>query len=156
MKKTPSHAHSPSHGHSHDHCEHVETDCILSFWDRIGITLSTICFIHCVLTSLVVVFLPLLAREYLTHPIFHILLALLILPIGLFAFVKGYRLHRNRLVLFLGFPGLLLVSVSPIALDYWEAHQGETILVSLGSLLLVSAHWINQRDCQSCASHHHS
>ena len=140
-------------GHTHTH---EETDRVLTFWDRVGIALSAICFLHCVLTTILVLSLPILAREYLNHPSFHIFIAILILPIGLFAFIKGYRQHHHKVVLALGFPGLLLVSVSPLALDYWEQHQFETLLVSLGSLLLVSAHWINQRDCQSCASHHHS
>lgn len=121
--------------------------------DRVGIFLSALCLIHCVATSLAILFLPILARYYLTHPYFHWLLALLVVPVGLLAFVRGYRHHGQFFIFLMGIMGLFLVGVVPILFDYLRIQGAETIVVSVGSVLLVFAHWKNQRSC-SCATHH--
>jgi hypothetical protein len=126
----------------------------LTAWDRLGISLSLLCLAHCLVTPFVILSLPLLGRYYLTHPYFHWALAHLVVPVGVFAFLRGYRHHGQILIFVTGLVGLFLVGLMPVILDALQVRGPETFFVSLGSVLLVTAHWKNQRSC-SCAIHHH-
>jgi hypothetical protein len=125
-------------------------------WDQIGLGLSVICALHCLLLPFVLLSLPMLARYYLANPFFHVFLALLILPVGTYAFLAGFRHHRNLWVLFLGMPGMFLVVVVPYLVHALNIFLPETALMILGSILLISAHWINRKSCQTCQAHQHS
>lgn len=144
----------------HDNQAIAMQDKITDGLDRIGIALSTLCAVHCVLTPIVILSLPIMARFYVAHPWFHYVMALLIVPVGVLAFVRGYRHHHNLKVLALGIPGLFLVGIFPMifhsgismmrGLSIWTE---PTILV-IGSVCLIVAHWNNRRSC-ACADHHH-
>lgn len=127
-----------------------------SNWDRLGIVLSIVCAIHCLLTPLIILSLPIMARYYLANPFFHLVLALLIIPVGLFAFIVGYRHHHKINVLLLGIPGLVFVAVVPYAVHQLGMNLNETQYMILGSVLLISAHWINRRAHQHCRKCEHS
>ena len=127
-----------------------------SNWDRLGIVLSLLCAIHCVLTPLIILSLPIMARYYLGNSFFHLALALMIIPVGVFAFVVGYRHHRKFQVLLLGIPGLIFISFVPYAVHQMGIPLNEPLLMVVGSSLLISAHWINQRAHQSCRKCVHS
>jgi len=126
--------------------------------DKLGILLSSLCAIHCVLTPLVILSVPMLARYYLAHPYFHALMAVLILPVGLLAFWSGYKHHHKMKVFALGIPGLLVISLVPVFVHnfgfYYSFPLDETTLMVLGSALLIGAHWLNRRSC-SCEVHSH-
>jgi hypothetical protein len=122
-------------------------------WDKLGIFLSALCALHCVLTPIFVLSLPIMARYYLANPYFHVLIAFLILPVGLWAFVRGYGHHHNSRVLWLGLPGLLIVAVVPILVHNFRLPWNELAWMVSGSFLLIRAHWINKRSCAHCAHH---
>lgn len=126
----------------------------LAFLDRLGMSLSLICAIHCVLTPVVILSLPIMARFYVAHPWFHWLIAILIVPVGLWAFISGYRHHGRSIVLKLGIPGLIIIGFVPVffhtSLNWWS----EPLLMICGSSLLISAHWINRKSC-ACDIHGH-
>jgi len=115
--------------------------------DQAGIFLSFICAIHCLLTPVVMLTLPIMARYYLANPLFHYILAACILPVGLYSFIWGAYRHRNWKVLLLGIPGLVLISLVPIMVHNYQLFLNEPLLVGLGSVMLISAHWINRKSC---------
>lgn len=122
-------------------------------WDRVGMGLSLLCALHCILTPLIILSLPILARYYLVHPIFHLILALVIIPVGLIAFVAGYRHHRKWITFALGVPGLVLVSLIPYLVHGLGLKLPEQAFMVLGSGLLIAGHWINRRACTDCDHH---
>jgi MerC mercury resistance protein len=126
--------------------------------DKLGMLLSSLCAIHCVLTPLIILSVPMMARYYLAHPYFHGIFAGLILPVGVAAFVSGYRHHHNAKVFWLGIPGLLIVSVAPILVHNFGFVRGfpfnETTIMVAGSVLVIWAHWLNRRSC-ACDLHTH-
>jgi hypothetical protein len=122
-------------------------------WDRLGIGLSFLCAVHCLVTPLVLISLPILARYYVSHPLFHLLLALAIVPVGFLAFLSGFRHHATPWALVLGIPGLLLVATVPYFAHVLFWNINETVLMILGSGLLITAHLLNRRACRSCAHH---
>jgi hypothetical protein len=124
-------------------------------WDRLGMGLSLLCGLHCLLTPLIILSLPILARYYLAHPYFHLLLAIAIVPIGLVAFFVGYRHHGNFWVFVLGIPGLVLVAGVPYMVHGLGFLWNEPLLMVSGSALLITAHWFNRRTCTTCDDHAH-
>ncbi|PIS10139.1 MAG: hypothetical protein COT73_10965, partial [Bdellovibrio sp. CG10_big_fil_rev_8_21_14_0_10_47_8] len=120
-----------------------------------GMVLSLVCLIHCFLTPVVLISLPILARYYLAHPFFHLILAILIVPIGAAAFFVGHRHHHRSMVFWLGIPGLVIIAGVPYLVHQLNWPLNEALIMMFGSIMLVAAHWINRRACRSCARHQH-
>src|SRR4051812_3937505 len=78
------------------------------FWDRFGISASILCVIHCLLTPFVVLFTP-FASHFLSDHWFHILIAIIVFPVAVWALWNGYRRHHLARVLVLGGIGLSFV-----------------------------------------------
>ena len=137
-----------------DHSKHKEFEDETDRWDKIGIFLSTLCAIHCLVTPLLVLALPVLGKAFEASWV-HWAMAVVIVPVGVFAFWSGYKHHQQRKVFNLGIVGLFLVAAGSILphemVEVWE-HDVVTIL---GSILLVVAHVLNRRACQ-CDTHSHS
>lgn len=119
-----------------------------SFWDQIGMTVSSICFFHCMVTPIFLLTLPLVG-EYLDSPIFHILIFLMVVPIGLYAFLQGYRHHQTKMVLILGIPGLLIVGLGAFLPASLVPGFSREIITLIGSILLITAHSINRKACRT-------
>ena len=119
-----------------------------SFWDQVGISISTLCFIHCVVTPVFILTLPWLG-EYFDDPAFHLVIFFLVVPIGFYAFAQGYKHHKNKAVLLFGIPGLFAVGLGawvPRTIQDFIGHETVTIA---GSILLVTAHYLNRRSCKN-------
>ncbi|WP_413581706.1 MerC domain-containing protein [Bdellovibrio sp. HCB288] len=137
-----------------DHTQHEQFAEQTDIWDRLGIYLSSLCAIHCLLTPVFLLALPALGEVFESTWV-HMSMAAFILPIGLFAFWSGYKHHRQMKVVSMGVGGLLLVCIGTLMHHELEEilpqlpHNTVTIL---GSVLLVTAHFLNRKACQ-CDSH---
>jgi len=114
-------------------------------WDRIGISASMICVIHCLFTPALVITLPLLG-EALAHGWFHTMIVLIVFPVAVWALWNGYLLHRLKRVLWLGALGILFLSAALVLGQ--EDFRTEFALMIAAGLLLASAHLINLRACR--------
>ena len=75
-------------------------------WDSAGVGASFLCVAHCLVTPLLATALPVLASiEGETHRFFSIIILLL----GMLAFIPGYREHKNKIIPALGFTGISLI-----------------------------------------------
>lgn len=133
---------------------HAHTDP----WDKFGIFLSSLCAVHCLLTPFLVLAIPWLAEKF-ENPWVHIVLALFVVPVGLYALWSGYRHHRRKYILVLGLIGLALVTSATLELPFsfdigLHAHDEHAhdftheIVTIVGSLFLLSAHILNLRSCR--------
>lgn len=133
-----------------NHAEHDAFAEKTERWDKIGLFLSTLCAIHCLATPLLVLALPVLGEVFHEEWV-HILMALFVVPVGLYAFWSGYKHHRQAKVLGLGIVGLLLVggaSVMPHELHHEVVEAlGYDVFTIGGSVLLIVAHLLNRRAC---------
>jgi hypothetical protein len=122
--------------------------------DRVGMVLSAVCAVHCLVTPVAVALSP-AAFAYLGHSTIHRALFVLVLAIGLLTFVRCYFSHRDLWPVLLGAVGLTILGLGSfhshtydltVALnqDLWE-HYGQTLL---GSLFLIGAHVRNIRSCR--------
>lgn len=129
------------------------------FWDRLGISASLLCALHCLLTPALILLVPFLG-ETLTAHWFHIIIAGVVFPVAILALWSGYRRHHLRGVLILGGIGLTLMSIG-----IWfgwnsggqhshHAHgqlNGKEILFMVtAGVVLSCAHYINLRECRHC------
>lgn len=116
-------------------------------WDRIGISASLLCVLHCLATPALVLFMPILNETVSSH-VFHHIIVWVVVPLAVWALLNGYRLHHQRRVLVLGLIGIALI----FAAHYFEhQHKLEVALMIVAGLVLAAAHLTNLR---ACRSHH--
>ena len=118
--------------------------------DNLGITISSVCAIHCVLLPAIFIIAP---YSFLASHEFHEALIYFILPCAAIAFVLGCRKHGDRKVLLMGSTGIILLVVSLLIHEVFhsEHHSEEftTILITIaGSIMLILSHLRNSRLCQ--------
>ena len=145
------------------------------WFDSLAISISMICAVHCLLTPVLVVFLPIIATTFWVHEDFHMWMILFVVPTTSAAVFMGCRKHKDKAVLILSTIGLtFLVSIavyetmfhSNLALQE-HAHCAQcaarsrgnflaasTLVNVLGGILLASAHVRNYLLCrQSNCTH---
>jgi MerC mercury resistance protein len=125
----------------------------ISRLDHLGMGLSLLCAIHCALTPFALFLLPLFSLSLESHPWFHELMALIVVPVGGMALGLGYRHHRNLKVLLYGLPGIFIVGIAPLYFHDFVSEKMEWILMISGSLVLVYAHWLNRKSCRCLHDH---
>lgn len=118
------------------------------FWDRLGIGLSTVCAIHCLLVPILVSLIPLWPAFEHVHDYTHLVFFLAIAPTVVLSL---RRLHANTWVSFYLFLGTAVIFAAWFLNTYLGAY-GEAGITLIGSLLLIRGHWINYRSKISCAS----
>ena len=114
--------------------------------DRIGITATSLCALHCILLPVLLPALPLLGLSFLADHVWEHFFLIITAVLGTFALFSGFRKYHRRLypfyLLFLG------VAIYWIKHDFSEALQPYFIIV--GASLIVAAHVINIKLCNNC------
>lgn len=119
-------------------------------WDRLGIAMSIVCLVHCLVLPFAVALLPLFAVEWMQAGAFHGAMALALMPVALFAIVPGLRVHRRLSVAGAMAAGLSLLSTAAFAGQGWIAREWEVGLTLAGGAILVAAHAVNLALCRTC------
>lgn len=119
-----------------------------SFWDRLGISLSGICAIHCLFFPIAVALLPLWpvaeAIHFWTHP----LLFLLIVPTVYYALRVSNVPQRIPQLLY---TGLFVIALAWL-LHEWVGAWTESLITLSGSAFLIAGHWYNYKFHQSISN----
>jgi len=82
--------------------------------DRVGLSASLICAIHCMLSPFLLLLLPAAGTVW-AHPAVHWALAVLVVPLALWVLFNGYRKHGSRLTLVAATVGAMLILAGLIA-----------------------------------------
>lgn len=114
-------------------------------WDRIGISASLLCVAHCLFTPLMVLSIP-VAGEFLSHDLVHLIVALVVVPVAVWALWNGYRLHKYARVLWLGGVGIVILVTGMVAGRH--DREVEVAAMVVAGLILASAHYFNLRACR--------
>ena len=117
--------------------------------DNLGITISSVCAIHCVLLPAIFIIAP---YSFLASHEFHEALIYFILPCAAIAFVLGCRKHGDVKVAIMGTLGVILLASSLLFHDIFHAeeHSEELITVIItiaGSVMLILSHLRNRKLC---------
>ncbi len=120
--------------------------------DRLGISVSLVCLVHCLVLPFVLVGVSAWATVGAWETLIHAALAGLAIPAALLTAVPGYREHRRTHVpVLLGLGALALVA--SFALHEVVGEAGHWAATFVGSALLVAGHTQNYRLRRRCAAH---
>ena len=117
--------------------------------DNLGITISSVCAIHCLLLPAIFLIAP---YSFLASHEFHEALIYFILPCALIAFVLGCRKHGDMKVAILGSIGIILLASAVILHEILHGDQHSDSLISvlitvMGSVILIFSHMRNRKLC---------
>lgn len=123
-------------------------------WDRLGIGVSGICAIHCLIFPIIISILPLWPIATTIHDWTHPVFVILLVPTVYFA---SRRSHYSKKVTLPLVTGLVLVILGWLLGHYWFGAGVETTMTLIGSAVLIAGHWMNFRHHRTCnnKSHHH-
>lgn len=114
--------------------------------DRIGITATSLCALHCILLPVILPALPLLGLSFLADHTWEHVFLIFTAILGSVALFSGFkRYHRKLYPFYLLFLGVGI---------YWIKHDFsedlEVYFIVIGASLIVAAHFINLKLCNSC------
>ncbi|MCL2656655.1 MAG: MerC domain-containing protein [Betaproteobacteria bacterium] len=121
------------------------------WWDKLGITASLLCLVHCLALPVLIPLLPMLAL--MGHTEVHGLFLIPIISLTGLGILPGFLRHRSRPMLAAAAVGVSLCSAAVGAEALFGLHALDTPLTIAGGLSLISAHLINLRlsRAQACA-----
>jgi hypothetical protein len=111
--------------------------------DRVAITLSGLCLVHCLLLPAIIVVLPLVSQFSETH--FHAQMLIVVVPVSLFAFGFAYRRHGNKAVIAWGIAGIAIMFVGGTVAHANYGILADSLLTMAGSVILATSHYFNNR-----------
>jgi len=135
--------------HNHDHSHHP------AWLDKLGVTASVLCLIHCLALPLLIPLVPILGL--MGHDEVHTLLLFPIVGLAGFGILPGFLRHRSMTVLLAAIAGVLLCSAAVGAEVFFGLHALDVPLTVAGGFCLVGAHLTNlrlTRAARACACAH--
>ncbi len=119
-------------------------------YDALGIAASVACAIHCAILPLIMSSLPILGINIINNFWFEIFMIVLAMGIGLHSLTHGFKKHHHRVLPIIVFViGISLLLVKQIL------HQYQLLFLVPAVILIVSAHFMNYRQCR-IADHCHN
>ena len=91
--------------------------------DKVAISMALICGIHCLVTPVLLVALPLLATTFWVDENFHLWMILLVIPTTSLAIFSGCRRHKDKWVLASAIIGLGILVTALVTERSLHSHQ---------------------------------
>lgn len=117
------------------------------FWDRIGISTSILCVLHCLLTPLLLVVAPLVGASLHADWI-HPVIMIIAVPVAVWALYAGYRHHKRASTLVLGAIGLAFIAAAAFYPGDHHNDNFEVFFMVAAGLFLATAHYRNLTACK--------
>jgi len=167
-----------------DHNTASKLDNIFATWfqnwlDGISVCLAGLCLVHCLLTPILLIALPIIGTTFFVHENFHFWMVALVIPTTSIAMFLGCRKHKKYSNGILSAVGMVLLASALFfghgahegqdsigSHTHHDHHHGqmndsshsrigiEAILTSLGGIFLASAHIRNYRLCRKSHCSH--
>lgn len=112
-----------------------------TLWDRLGIGLSGLCAIHCLLVPVIVSLIPLWPAFEEFHEYTHLIFFLAIAPAVILSVKNRKQLQAVSGYLFVG----LAIIFAAWFFNDKLGDIGEAGVTLVGSMLLIRGHWINYK-----------
>lgn len=110
--------------------------------DKVGATLSVICAIHCVLTPIILIALPLVGLGLLADEKWEIAFLILSGALATGSNCWGYAKHKN-----FGPIGILSIAIALLIAGHM---MDKHIIAGFGGICVAFSHWFNYKLCHSC------
>jgi hypothetical protein len=114
--------------------------------DRIGITAASLCALHCILLPVLLPALPLLGLSFLADHAWEHVFLIATGILGTFALFSGFKKYHKRLYPFY----LLFLGIAIYWIKHDFAENLQPYFIVIGASLIVAAHVINLKLCNSC------
>jgi hypothetical protein len=113
--------------------------------DQLGSVASFACAIHCAVSGVALGVLSSVGLGFIGHPVLEVLFIGSTVSLGIWAVVRGFRIHHswNPLLLFLA--GLSMIVLAHLNEPGW-------MFSVIGGAVLIAFHWTNQRLTSRCAA----
>jgi hypothetical protein len=149
--------------HSTSPCDHFR------WLDRIGVGMALLCAVHCLLTPVLIVVLPIIASSFWVDQRFHFWMLALVVPLTALSFFIGCKKHHDVILVVLAIVGIGLLFCGvffgcttcqvghhlPSFSDFKNFPHGfESVFTTLGGCILVFAHIRNYRLCRKSSCEH--
>lgn len=129
----------------------------LRLLDRLGISASLLCAVHCAILPLAMTVLPLLGVGFLAHGWFEVAMVALSVVIGVLSLGRSYRIHKQLNPIFMMIAGAVILLFNLLG----HSSHNETLealhpfIALLGGVMIISAHRVNMKLCSSCTRCEH-
>ena len=121
-------------------------------YDKIAISFSVVCALHCLLLPIIVIFLPAISATFLGSEDFHKTLFYFVIPSSIIALSLGCKTHGKYEVYSYGVIGIgTLLFASFFGHDYL-GEIGEILFTLIGAGIVSLGHYKNQKLCAECCS----
>jgi hypothetical protein len=120
--------------------------------DRLGISASLLCAIHCAALPLALTILPLAGAHVLLDGSIELVMILISAVVGIVSLGTSYRVHRKLNPLLMMSAGATILIANFMGHD-GHSHTAETLhpyIAVVAGLMIATAHRINMRLCASC------
>jgi len=115
--------------------------------DRLGMTASALCAIHCAALPFVITVLPMWGMAFLASETVEITMIVLSLILGVWSLSSAYRKQHQRITPIL----VLVLGFICIALGHFLGlGELEPVLIPLGGFTIAAAHYLNLRLVKIC------
>lgn len=111
--------------------------------DRIAISLSAICIVHCLAVPLVLAVLPIAVLSLGADSHLHAAMLWLVVPVSVVGLIMGFREHHRAQIAVAGMLGLAVIAYASIVGHEQWPFSIEILVSLVGSVLLAGAHWAN-------------
>ncbi len=122
---------------------------IQSLGDKLSISLSMLCVVHCLAMPVLFVVLPTISALPLAGEEFHLFLAAVVIPLSTLTLFMGCRHHRTWRVVIVGVFGLLALGATALFGHDILGESGEKIATVLAASIIAIAHFWNYKLCSS-------
>lgn len=120
--------------------------------DRLGVSASTLCAIHCAAVPFLVSVLPAIGLGFLGGHTFELVMIATSIGIATFSLGSSYRVHRRLN------PLMMMASGALLMVSNFVGHESHSPLVedlhpyiaAFAGLMIAGAHWLNMRLCKHC------
>lgn len=127
---------------------------IQNFNDKLAISLSLLCAMHCLALPLLLALIPSMSVLGLDNEAFHYWMLVAVIPISIYALTMGCKQHKRYPLLILGFTGLTLLVLAVTIGESLLGEYGEKGLTLAGAVVVACGHYINYRLCRSHSCNH--
>ena len=123
-------------------------DNIQTYTDKIAISLSLLCALHCLALPIAIVILPSIAALPLADEAFHVWMVIAVIPISIYALTIGCKKHQRYRVVFLGVIGLFFLAFAAFLSEAYLNELWEKIFTVIGATIIALGHYWNYQLCQ--------
>lgn len=118
------------------------------FSDKLAISLSLLCAIHCLFFPVLIVLLPSITALQLNEEAFHVWMLWAVIPTSVYALTIGCKQHQQHRVLMMGLLGILFLLLAVLLSELPLDESWEKPLTLFGAIIIALGHYWNYCFCQ--------